>query len=319
VARPSSQTRAKRSGGRARQTPVALWSLLRAAARQWWQDDVFQLAAALAFYTIFSMAPIVTIALWIAGIAFGTDAATRALVEEVGVLIGPNGAAVVESVIQGVSHSKRGLVSSVVAIATSILGSTAVFAQLQKSLNRIWDVKPQPGRSAIWRFVTKRLLSFGLVLSLGFMLLVSLVASALLTALQDAVSTSVPLLSKPWRVVDLAVSFALLTLLFSAVYRFLPDARVAWRDVVVGGAATAALFSIGKLAIGLYLGRASLGSAYGAAGSFVVLVVWVYYSAIVCFLGAEFTQVYAHRYGSHIRPSAHAVRLGEKDESVEPA
>jgi membrane protein len=297
---------------------VAAWSLLRAAARQWWQDDVFQFAAALAFYTIFSMAPIVMIALWIAGIAFGTDAATRALVEEVGVLIGPNGAAVVESVIEGVSQSKGGLVSSVLAVGTSILGSTAVFAQLQKALNRIWDVEPRPG-SALWRFVTKRLLSFGLVLSLGFLLLVSLVASAVLTALQDAVATSLPVLSEPWQVLDLAVSFALLTLLFSAVYKFLPDARVAWSDAVVGAAATATLFSAGKFVIGLYLGRASLGSAYGAAGSFVVLVVWVYYSAIVCFLGAEFTQVYSHRYGSHIRPSPHAVRRGEKDDSLEPA
>jgi membrane protein len=277
---------------------------------------VFQFAAALAFYTIFSMAPIVTIALWIAGVTFGTDAATGALVREVGILIGPNGAAVIESVIEGVSRSEGGIVSSALAIGTSILGSTAVFAQLQKSLNRIWDVRPSPDRRAIWHFVRKRMLSFGLVLSLGFMLMVSLVASAVLTALQDAVASSVPLFPEFWRAVDLGISFALMTLLFSAVYKFLPDARIAWSDVLVGGAATATLFSIGKFLIGLYLGRASLGSAYGAAGSFVVLVMWVYYSAIVCFLGAEFTQVYAHRYGSRIRPEPHAVRAGDKDESL---
>jgi membrane protein len=291
---------------------VPIWKLVRSAGRQWWEDDVFQFAAALAFYTIFSMAPIVSIALWVASIAFGTDAATRALVREVGALIGPNGATVVESVVEGVTDSQGGLLSSALAIGTLILGSTAVFGQLQKSLNHIWDVEPRPDRNAFKQFLRKRLLSFGLVLALGFLLLVSLVAGAVLTALHDAVAPTVPSVPAVWRGLDIAVSFALGTLLFSAVYKVLPDARISWRDVIVGGAATALLFSIGKFAIGLYLGRASLGSAYGAAGSFVVLVVWVYYSALVCFFGAEFTQVWARRNGSRIRPDENAVRIGEK-------
>lgn len=297
-----------------RSAPMALWRLLRATAREWWNDDVFQAAAALAFYTIFSMAPIVTIALWVAGVAFGTDAAARALVSQVRELVGPNGAQAVEGVIDGVSHSTSGLVPGAIAIGTLILGSTAVFGQLQKSLNQIWDVTPRPSQGTVQRFVKKRMLSFGLVLALGFLLLVSLVASAVLTAVHDAVTASLPGLSELWRGLDFGVSFGLATLLFCAVYKVLPDARVSWRDVVVGGVATAALFTLGKIAIGLYLGRTTLGSAYGAAGSFVVFVAWVYYTAIVCFFGAEFTQVYARRYGSRIRPAAYAVRTGEKSD-----
>jgi membrane protein len=298
-----------------RSAPKALWRLLRATASEWWNDDVFQLAAALAFYTIFSMAPIVTIALWIAGIAFGTDAATRALVDQVRELVGPNGAQAVEGVIDGISHARGGLASSALAFGTLVLGSTAVFGQLQTSLNRIWDVKPKPRGSAFERFVKKRLLSFGLVVALGFLLLVSLVVSAVLTALHDAVAMLLPGLSGVWRMLDFAVSFGLAALLFCGVYKVLPDAEIGWRDVAIGGVVTAALFTLGKLAIGLYLGRTSLGSAYGAAGSFVVFVAWIYYSAIVCFFGAEFTQVYARSYHPRIQPEDFAVRVGDKSDA----
>ena len=295
--------------------PRALVQMFRTAAREWWDDDVFESAAALAFYTIFSMAPIVTIALWIAGLAFGSDAATQALVSQVAFLVGPKGSAVVETVIDSLAKSPAGLLPRVLAIATLIVGSTAVFGQLQKSLNRFWDVEPTSGGHAIRHFLKKRLLSFGLVVALGFMLLVSLVASAVLTALQHSVSLSFPLVVPwLWRALDLGVSFALATVLFSAVYKLLPDARIGWSDVAVGGALTALLFSIGKFAIGLYLGRASFGSAYGASGSFVVLVMWVYYTAIVCFFGAELTQAWARRDGSRVVPEAYAVRVGEKDD-----
>jgi membrane protein len=289
---------------------------LRTAARQWWQDDVFELAAALAFYTVFSLAPIITIALWVAGFAFGSDAATRALVSQVEVLIGPNGAKVIQAVIDGVSRSEGGLVSNALALATLLLGSTAVFGQLQKSLNRIWDVTPEADQDALRHYLKKRLLSFGLVLALGFLLLVSLLASAVLSALREAVTPSVPAVPALWPIAELAISFSVTALLFAAVYKLLPDARIAWRDAAVGGAVTALLFSLGKLVIGVYLGRASLGSAYGAAGSFVVLVVWVYYSAIVCFLGAEFTQVFARRHGARIRAEPYAVRTGEKSDAL---
>ena len=286
--------------------------MLRTAAREWWEDDVFESAAALAFYTIFSMAPIVTIALWIAGLAFGSDAATRALVSEVESLVGPKGSAAVEAVVDGLARSPGGLLPRVLALATLILGSTAVFGQLQKSLNRFWDVRPTSGGHAVRYFLKKRLLSFGLVIALGFMLLVSLVASAVLTALQHSVSISFPLVPWIWRALDLGISFALASVLFSAVSKLLPDARIGWSDVLLGGAVTALLFSIGKLAIGVYLGRASFASAYGAAGSFVVLVVWVYYTAIVCFFGAELTQAFARRDGTRIVPEPYAVRVGEK-------
>jgi membrane protein len=290
--------------------------MLRTAAREWWDDDVFESAAALAFYTIFSMAPIVTIALWIAGLAFGSDAATRALVSEAASLVGPKGSAVVETVIDSLASAPGGGLARVLALATLILGSTAVFGQLQKSLNRFWDVRPTSSEHAIRYFLKKRLLSFGLVIALGFMLLVSLVASAVLTALQSAVSASLPLVPWLWRALDLGVSFALASVLFSAVYKLLPDARIGWSDVLLGGAVTALLFSIGKFAIGLYLGRASFESAYGAAGSFVVLVVWVYYSAIVCFFGAELTQAFARRDGTRIVPEPFAVRVGEKQDDA---
>jgi membrane protein len=289
------------------------WSqLLRAAAREWWNDDVFQLAAALAFYTIFSLAPIVSIALWVAGTVFGTQAASDALMRQVQSLIGPNGAAAIGGVVDGARRAEGGLLSSALAVGTLLLGSTAVFGQLQTALNRIWDVEPGPGRSALRQIVEKRLLSFGLVVALGFLLLVSLFASAVLTALHDALAEAFPAVPTFWRVLDVGISFAMTTALFAAVYKVLPDARIAWSDVAVGSIATALLFAIGKYGIGLYLGSASLGSAYGAAGSFVIVVVWVYYSAIVCFFGAEFTQVYARRWGRRIEPAPYAVRRGEK-------
>jgi len=296
--------------------PRALWQMLRTAAREWWKDDVFEAAAALAFYTIFSMAPIVTIALWIAGLAFGSDAATQALVAQVEFLVGPRGSAVVETVVDSLARSQGGLLPRALALATLIVGSTAVFGQLQKSLNRFWDVKPTRSGHAIRYFLKKRLLSFGLVIALGFMLLVSLIASAVLTALQHSVSISFPLVPWLWRALDLGVSFALASVLFSAVYKFLPDARIGWSDVLLGGALTALLFSVGKFAIGLYLGRASFASAYGAAGSFVVLVVWVYYTAIVCFFGAELTQAFARRDSTPIVPEPFAVRVGEKSDDA---
>jgi membrane protein len=192
------------------------------------------------------------------------------------------------------------------------MGSTAVFGELQSSLNQIWDVKVEAKRGVIGTLIRDRLMSFGVVIGIGFLLLVSLVVSALLAAAQDAITYSLPGLAWLWQVLNLLISLALTTALFALMYELLPDVELGWRDVFIGALMTAVLFSVGKLGIGFYLGQASVGSYYGAAGSFVVLLLWVYYSALVCFFGAEFTHVYARHTRTHIQTQEHAVPAGEK-------
>jgi membrane protein len=204
------------------------------------------------------------------------------------------------------------LLAAILGVLTLVIGSTAVFGELQAALNQIWDVKVAPKHGVIGSLVRDRLLSFGVVIGIGFLLLVSLVLSAVVAAAQDWLAEGIPGLEWLWQFVNLALSFALTTVLFVLMYKVLPDVELAWRDVFVGAAMTAMLFGIGKFVIGLYLGRASVGSYYGAAGSFVVLLVWVYYSALVCFFGAEFTHVYAKRMGVGILPQEHAEREGNK-------
>jgi membrane protein len=290
--------------------------LLFATVREWLNDDTFRFAAALAFYTIFSLAPLILIATGIAGLVFDRDTASAHLVAQARELVGPQGGEAVRQVIDGA----KGMGDSPGAIALGVLalmvGSTAVFASLQSALNQVWDVEARPDRSTLKSLLQVRLRSFALALAVGFLLLVSLVASALLSMAQEFLDGQMPGLPWLWESANLIGSFLLVTVLFAMIYKYLPDVRITWRDVAVGAVVTAALFNLGKTLIGFYLGRLAVRSAYGAAGSFVVLLVWVYFSALVSFFGAEFTQVYARRFGSRIRPDRHAVRAGRKPDEV---
>ena len=302
----------------ARRVGAAAWGLLRQAAVEWWNDDTFQLSAALAFYTVFSLAPMVVIAVAVAGAIFGAEQATNELIAQVESLIGSAGGRAVRAVLDNAQTSGGGPIATFLGIAAVAIGSTAVFAQLQTALNRIWDVKAVAGRGMIASLIRDRLLGMALAVGAGFLLMVSLVLRAMLSATEAVLANGIPAWGWFWGVTEAGVSFLLVAGLYMTIYKVLPDARIAWRDVVVGALVTSALFSLGKYFIGLYLGRMSVGDVYGAAGSLVVLLVWVYYTALVSFFGAEFTQVYARRYGSHIRPAEYAVRRGGGKPAAEP-
>jgi membrane protein len=289
-----------------------IWRLLKESFAEWNKDKASRLAASLAYYTVFSLAPLLIIVIAIAGAVFGEAAAREQLVGQMEGLLGSEGAEFVETAIQNANRpgENSGFIASIVSIAILLFGASGVFAQLQDALNTIWEVTPKPGAS-IWEMVRKRILSFGMVLGIGFLLLVSLVISAVLAALNAYMSGLLPGFDGLWQVVNFAIAFGVTTLLFAMIYKFLPDVKIAWGDVWIGAAFTSLLFSIGRSLIGLYLGQSGFASAYGAAGSVIVILAWVFYSAQILFFGAELTQVYARRYGSKIVPDEHAVAITE--------
>lgn len=285
--------------------------LLKATFSKWTEDKVPRLAAALAYFTVFSLAPLLIISISIAAIFFGEDAARGQIVGQIQSLVGQEGAEAIESMIANANQVEGGVVATIVGIVTLLLGASGVFGQLQDALNTIWEVAPKPGRGIV-NFIRIRILSFGMVLAIGFLLLVSLIASAVLAGLGTFMNGILPDLAPLWEVVNFVVSFGVITFLFALIYKVLPDVRITWGDVWIGAAFTAFLFTIGRTLIGIYLGSAAVGSAYGAAGSLVVILVWVFYSAQILLFGAEFTQVYARRYGSRIRPTSIAVPLTDE-------
>ena len=292
------------------------WRLLKASFIEWWEDDTFRYAASLAFYTIFSLAPVLLIATGVASLFYARDTATERIVAEVQGMVGAEGAQAVRQIIAASTGFGKSIWAISVGAVTFLLGATAVFAELQAVLNRIWDVKAEPRRGVIFDLVFDRLRSFGIALGVGFLLLVSLVLSAALTAVEDYLNQWMPGMPAVWQMLNIVSSFLIAALLFAMIYKYLPDAEIAWKDVWIGAAVTAALFTSGKYVIGLYLGQTAIASAFGAAGSFAVLLIWIYYSALISFFGAEFTQVYARLCGSKIRPSGHAIRVGEKPDEV---
>lgn len=296
--------------------PVGWWELLKTTCVEWFEDETFRLAASLAFYTIFSLAPVLLIATGVASMFLSREAATERIIAEVQSMMGADGAQAIRQVLDASKGFGNGLWAIATGTVTFLLGATAVFAELQAALNKIWDVEADPKRGVILKLVLDRLRSFTIALGVGFLLLVSLVLSAALTALQDYFNNWIPGVPALWQAANIVVSFLLAALLFAMIYKYLPDAKIAWNDVWIGAAVTAILFTAGKHVISLYLGQTAIASAFGAAGSFAVLLIWIYYSALISFFGAEFTQVYARMYGSRIRPSAHATRIGEKADSI---
>nr|WP_239005419.1 YihY/virulence factor BrkB family protein [Gloeothece citriformis] len=276
--------------------------------KEWQDDNASRLAASLAYYTIISLAPLLILVIAIAGAVFGEEAARGQIVYQIQGLVGIDGARVIETAIENSNKPEIRNFASLISIGVLLFGASGVFAELQDALNTIWEVKVKPGQG-VGTFIRKRILSFSAILGIGFLLLVSLVISAILSAFNSYFSHLIPGLEFIWQIVNFVVSFGVITLLFGFMFKFLPDAKIAWRDVWMGAIITALLFSIGKYALGAYLGGGSFGSTYGAAGSLVVILVWVYYSAQILFFGAEFTQVYAKRYGSKIVPDKHAMPI----------
>lgn len=284
------------------------FKLLKQTTDDWSDDNASRLAAALAYYTILSIAPMMVLAVAVAGLVFGEDAARGQIGAQIGAVVGPQAGDAIQTIIANAKAPEAGLWSTAVGMAVLFFGASGVFGELQASLNTVWDVAPKPGRG-VWGFASQRFFSFTMVLGVAFLLLVSLALSAALSAIGNVVTGTLPGGAVMWQAVNFVVSLGMITVLFAMIYKVIPDAKIAWRDVWVGAFVTSLLFSLGKYALGLYVGRASLASPYGAAGSVIVLVVWVYYAAQILLLGAEFTQAYARRFGHDIEPSAHAMRV----------
>ena len=269
------------------------WQLTKQTWKEYEEDHGPRIGAALAYYTIFSMAPLLVIAAAVAGIVFGPEAAQAGVSRELQALVGTTGARAIEEVLANSQGKAGGIVATVIGTITLLFGATSVFVELQGALNQIWGAPPQPPGRGWLRELRSRGLSFGMVLVIGFLLMVSLVVSALISGVGDRLALSFAVPGWALQAVNLGVSVVVVTGLFALLYKLLPDVHISWSDVGVGAFVTACLFNFGKLIIGLYLGNSSVASSYGAAGSLAVVLVWVYYAAQLILLGAEFTQVYA--------------------------
>lgn len=282
------------------------WATIKETASDWLEDDAARLAAALAYYSLLSLAPLLVISVAVAGFFFGEDAAKGKVAGELGAVVGAQAAQGIQSVAANAQSPTSGIVGTIVGVVTLFVGASGVFGELQASLNTIWEVEPKPGRG-IWGAVKDRFFSFTMVLGVAFLLLISLLVSTVLSAVGSKVSALLPGGQLLWQAVNQLFSLAVVTGLFALIFKYVPDVDVKWQDVRWGALVTAVLFTIGKVLLGLYLGKAAVGSSYGAAGSIIALVVWVYYATQIFLLGAEFTQVQARRRGHAIRPSEDAV------------
>ena len=287
--------------------PIAtLWHVILRTVQDWWQDNCLRLAASLAYYTALSLAPLVLLIVGVVGLVLERQQVAQQLTMQLEGLMGQAGRDLITSILAATSP-QGGVVATVIGLVTLFIGATAVFGELQATMNLIWEVQPAPTSgvwAGIWAWLRQRIFSLAIVFALAFLLLVSLVISAALAS--AAALFHGPEQALLSRVLELAVSLLVLTFVFALFFKYVPDAEISWRDVWLGGLLTAVLFTLGKTAIGVYLGQASVGSAYGAAGSMVVLLVWVYYSALILFFGAEFTQAWATRHGG-VTPQPHAV------------
>jgi membrane protein len=281
--------------------------LIGSAARAWWDDDCTRLGASLAYYTLFAIAPVLLVATAIAGMGFGAEAVRGEIVEQLDHLVGREGALAVQSLLEGASQRRTGTFATVVGAIAFIVAATGAFLELQVALNTIWRVKPRPS-GHVRAFVIDRLRSFGLVVAIGFLLLVSLSVTAALAALNAWLFDLSPSSSALWKAASTLVSLVVTTGLFALLFRFLPDVHLRWRDVMTGAGVTAVLFTLGQQVIGFYFGHSDIATAYGAAGSMMVLLLWVYYSCQILLFGAEFTRVYVQSRGPKPKPEEFAIK-----------
>ena len=275
-----------------------IWTLVEAAFSSWRDDYAPSMGAALAYYTMFSIAPLLLIVISTAGLVFGEEAVRGEIFGQLQGLMGDQGAKAVQGLLESVSEPKEGVAGTVIGTILLLIGATTVFGELQDAFDRIWRAPGRDRNGGLWRLIKSRLLSFGIILGIGFLLMVSLVFSAAIAALGKWWGPFFANLELIATAVNFLVSFALMTAVFAMLYKFMPRVKIHWRDVWAGATVTALLFTVGKILIGLYIGKSAISSGFGAAGSLVVVLVWVYYSAQIFLLGAEFTWVYAHAHGS---------------------
>ncbi len=284
-------------------------TLLKKTFSGWMDDNAMRLGAALSFYTVWSIGPLFLVIVSVAGLVFGRDAAQGKVVDAMSGLMGPAGAKSIQDAIVSANDTGHSVLANIIGIVLLLVSASGVFGELKSSLNTVWQVTPKPGSFLVT--IKERFFSLTFVLGTGFLLLVSLLLNAALAAIGTQVSGVLPAGELLGHVIHFVVSLAITSTLFSLMFKIIPDAHVAWKDVWLGGFVTAVLFTIGQVGIGLYLGKTSIGSAYGAASSLMIVLVWVFFSSCILFLGAEFTQEYAEMYGSKIKPTENAVRVPE--------
>lgn len=288
-------------------TVKGLWKVLKQSFSGFSDDKVMKLSASLAYYTVFSMGPLLIVLIFVCSLFFGREAIEGSIYGQIQGFVGSDTAKQLQDIIRNASVGDKGNVAAVIGIITLLIGATSVFAEIQDSINSIWGIKPKPKKGWL-KLLVNRLLSFSVIISLGFLLLVSLGVSYIIEALSDRLSSAFPDASVYiFYIVNLLLSLAVISTLFAVIFRVLPDAKIQWKDVIAGAITTAILFMLGKFAISFYIGQSDVGSTYGAAGSLVVLLLWVYYSSIILYFGAEFTKAYAVEYGSAIHPNQYAV------------
>ena len=297
-------------------TIKSLFNLLKTTATQWSEDKASRLGAALAYYSIFSLAPLLFVIIVLAGIFLGDQASARtSVIHSLAAVIGADAARQIGQMVVGANKQSSGALASIIGIVMLLMGASGVFLQLQGSLNTIWKVKPKPGQG-IWAIIQQRFLSLSMVFGAGFLLLISLLLTAILKAIVNSMSAYFPM-AGALQIVTFVVSFIVITLLFVMIYEVLPDVDIRWHDVWIGAVITSLLFLIGQAALSWYLGTQSTKSVYGAAGSLVVVLLYIYYSAQIVLFGAEFTYVYANSYGSKIEPADNAISTVDNKPSIE--
>jgi membrane protein len=290
--------------------------LLKSTAMEWSRDKCPQLGAALAYYTIFSLAPLVLVLLGVFGLIYGSnEQARQKILDQLSYLVDPSGVKVFQDIANSAAEPKAGILATAIGILIALFGASGIFGQLQDALDTIWAVKPKPGQG-IWGFIRARFLSFAMVGGVCFLLLVSLTVEGLLKGLHSYLQSIFPGGHYLGLAIFYVFDLGIIVLLFAMLFRYLPDAKIAWRDVWTGAALTAILFVIGKLLLSLYLGSGAAGSAYGAASSLITLLLWIFYSSQILLFGAEFTKVYANIYGSQVEPEEHAVKVERKEIEV---
>lgn len=288
-------------------TVKGLWEVLKKSFSGFASDKVTKLSASLSYYTVFSLGPMLIVILYVCGIFLGREAIEGTVFQQLRGFIGPDAAMQIQDIIKNASLSGKSTIAAVIGIATLLFAATTVFAEIQDSINSIWNLKPKPKTGWV-KLVKDRLLSFGLIASLGFLLLVSLGVTAIVEGLMNKLIARFPDITVTLiYILNLIITFAVVTSLFAVVFKVLPDAIIKWKDVIAGAVTTAVLFMLGKFAISFYIGKTNVASTYGAAGSLVILLVWVYYSAMILYFGAEFTKAFAMKFGGAIHPSEYAV------------
>ncbi|TWW01804.1 YihY/virulence factor BrkB family protein [Chitinophaga pinensis] len=290
---------------------ITYWQILKQTVNDFMDDKVLKLSAALSYYTIFSIAPMLIVIITLCDVFLGKEAIEGSVYGQINDMVGNEAALQIQQMIKNAALSGDSTVATVIGIVTLIIGATSVFGEIQDSINFIWQLKAKP-KNGLLKMLLNRLLSFSMVVSLGFILMVSLAMNGIIELFSRQLAILFPQVTMVLvYIINLALTFLIISFLFAIIFKVLPDAKVRWKHVIVGAVTTAILFMIGKFAIGMYLGSSKVGTAYGAAGSIVIILLWVYYSAIILYFGAEFTQVYVQHFGGKIRPNEYAVYVKE--------